>query len=762
MLYFDTETCGFHGPIILIQYAEDDGPVVLHHVWGEKVKDTLTLIEKMCDTEVCGFNLAFDWFHICQLYTTLRQLDSESTPNILKYALAEPEAIRSDICCKPQNALDLMLVAQKTEFQTLMPRKSIRISRVPTLLAQPVIDELDKRLNLDPLYFMKRPDPYHPWMIQGCTTSDGEPDPGFKNLILQFRPSGALKTIIGKLQSRKDMTFYTDVAYAKQPVELGYAPYALAIGSPEDWKGAWPDVIQEHIDYWGADPDAQKYAHDDVIYTRFLREHFSEAQPGDKDSILACLVGAVRWRGYKIDIPKLKQLRADAEKIANSGKINYSSTAECRAYLEEVLDATERLVLIQNGKLTTKSIVLETISKWLKQDICSECEGMGCDLCVDGLVIVSDERHPAAERASEILKVRHAKKDIEVFDKLLTAGRFHASFKVIGALSSRMSGGDGLNAHGIRRDPEIRAAILQPDAGMVVSGGDFESQEVSLMDASYGDLVLRQELMSGKKIHALAGELFFAPMTYEEILATKGLPGDLDKYARSKNGVFALFYGGEEYTLQTRVGLPPEVATKAYQSWLRKYKQWTEARNKIFDEFCTMSQPDGIGGRVIWKTPSNYIDNDFGFKRYFTIENAICKGLFDLGDNPPKSWRAFKFKVKRHDREQDAANAVRSACFGAAFQVQAAVMRAAANHKIQSKGAEVTKELQVDLWELQPKGIKRWIIVPMQVHDEIQVVTYDWKAFMIQDIIDAFLKRRRKIIPLLKIAWEHNQRHWVK
>jgi hypothetical protein len=71
VIYFDTETCGFHGPTILIQWAEDDGPIHLHSVWTEPITETLALIEEICNNEICGFNLAFDWFHLCQTYTTL-------------------------------------------------------------------------------------------------------------------------------------------------------------------------------------------------------------------------------------------------------------------------------------------------------------------------------------------------------------------------------------------------------------------------------------------------------------------------------------------------------------------------------------------------------------------------------------------------------------------------------------------------------------------------------------------------------------------
>ena len=62
--YFDTETCGLHGPAVLIQVQFNNGEIYLHDVWLSPVKDTLALIRAIvkCDI-IVGFNLTFDWFH---------------------------------------------------------------------------------------------------------------------------------------------------------------------------------------------------------------------------------------------------------------------------------------------------------------------------------------------------------------------------------------------------------------------------------------------------------------------------------------------------------------------------------------------------------------------------------------------------------------------------------------------------------------------------------------------------------------------------
>src|SRR4029079_19641999 len=107
------------------------------------------------------------------------------------------------------------------------------------------------------------------------------------------------------------------------------------------------------------------------------------------------------------------------------------------------------------------------------------------------------------------------------------------------------------------------------------------------------------------------------------------------------------------------------------------------------------------GSQVVWDEPADYIESFLGFKRYFTLENMICRALFDLARKPPKNWKDCKVKVVRRDKVQTAGGAVASALYGAAFQSQAANMRAAANHEIQSPGGQITKDVQRRIWNLQ-------------------------------------------------------------
>jgi hypothetical protein len=247
-----------------------------------------------------------------------------------------------------------------------------------------------------------------------------------------------------------------------------------------------------------------------------------------------------------------------------------------------------------------------------------------CPTCKNKRVVP----HQAAERAREVLDARQSQYEENMYDKLLLAGRFHASFNVIGALSSRMSGGDGLNAQGIKKTKEIRGQfpLADEEEGEDLSGGDFSAFEVTIAIACYGDKKLEADVLSGKKIHALFGVHVFPDMTYEEILASEGTKDD--KYTRCKSAVFAMFYGGEGYTLKTRLGVDIETADKAFLAFCKAYPDVGKANNRIIGMFQAVTQAGGLGSKVAWRNPSDYIESMLGFRRYFTLENKIMRALY--------------------------------------------------------------------------------------------------------------------------------------
>ena len=770
---------------VLFQFAEGDGPIELYDIWKRPIRETLSLIESWMAKTIIGFNLAFDHFMVAKLYTTFRLAEPDWIPekHIDEIAMLESQA-QEGPCLKPASALDLLLHSRKGPYQSLMAREDIRIRRVPTALAYALAEELEQRVQLDGIYFARSADKDAPrWKVFDVKNRDGEIDPNFKDVVLKFNPSGGLKFLAEYAMGFKPKYHYKDVEPPKswRPVELGYAPTALAVSSPEKnwevWEGdkktgklkgyAWPAVIQKFIDHWATNEPAREYARDDVVYTRALDKHFGYPERGDDDSILACMVPVVRWRGFSIDIPGIKSLLEKAQDVVARSPVNVNKPSEVRAYLGKCMDEMEKVAIEE----TTKKAKLEAVSKWhlTEDEECSKCfgEDLDCRRC-NGTGILSSAgditdrcgNHPAAARAREILDVKTAAKEIELYSKLLAAGKFHASFNVVGTLSSRMSGGDGLNAQGIKKTKEVRRMFPLAWEGTVLNLGDLTSCEVTIADAVYNDKTLRADLLSGKKIHALFAMSLFPGKTYEEVIASNGT--SFDMYSKGKTAVFRMIYGGGWEGMADALGIPEDAARGAFESFGQRYKGVEKARGKTFDSFCSMRQPGGVGSAVIWHEPVEYIGSFLGFRRYFTLENTIAKALFDLARKPPAEWRKTEIKVmRRPGRIQTAGGAVSSALYGAAFGIQAANMRAAANHEIQSPGAQITKAIQRRIWDLQPSGVHDLVVAPANVHDEVLAVSHPDYVAPIAEAVKVAIRSFHKYVPLLSMVWANHASSWA-
>lgn len=756
-IFLDFETVGFYGMPVLLQYAVDDEPdIVLYDIWKKPVRETLALVRWIVSNDVVGFNLAFDLFHLCKLYTTFERfaedydgLDAIPEDYVDEIAISEFKA-RMGPCVKPARCCDVMLHARKGKYQALMAREKVRVRRVPTSIAWELADELEKRVEVDEIFFSKRKDKLAPkWGVFDTKDREtGEDTPLFKDVVLRFAPSAALKNLaIHALNiPPEEILRFGDVELADmyRPAEFGYAPFALAVGKPGEWNKSWPQMIKYHISHWAYNELARKYATSDVDYTRRLYHHFGSPEPGDDDSELAGLVAAVRWRGFKINMPAMRALRTRAKMKFLSTPL---SPARARAYITEVMRPLEKTII--GG--STKKVVLEQVAGWE-----CDCEGAGCPFCNH------TGKHPAALRAKEVLAARKAKKEDELYAKLLKAGRFHASFVVIGTLSSRMAGSDKLNPQAINATDVVRDCFSLADPGFILCGGDFDAFEIVLADAVYGDENLRLDLKSGKKIHALFAQELFPGKSYEDILASKGMEDDM--YHDGKQGVFTLVYAGNEVTLNKKLNIPLEVGKAAFEKFMKKYPGIARSRRKIESWFCTMSQKDGLGSKISWEEPKDYVESLFGFRRYFTLENSITKALFELATHIPKHWEKYDEKVVRNPARgvQKVAGAVRSALYASAFGIQGANMRAAANHEIQSSGAQITKRVQRCVWDVQPCGVNDWRVVPMNIHDEILAPCRPEFVTQVQEAVYAAVESFRPRIPLIKMEWAQNLESWSK
>lgn len=761
-IYYDSETCGLHGAMVLLQYAYGDGPIQLHNVWKEPIGSTIQIIEDFMSHPggVCGFNLAFDHFHLQKIYNLFSLgIELIGSDEIIPeqytdfFGKIEKDS-RDGKCIKPVKALDLMLHARKGEYQSLMARKPIVIRRIPTSLAYPLALELAQRIVLPDIYFAKLKDKSRRWIVRDIKNRDGSINPDFKDLVLDFRSSSSLKSLCGHIFGEdrfgRDRAVFKEIAIDRKynPEEVGYAPFAQAIERTCQWKKTWPAVIRHHIFHWARNDAARQYAEDDVTDTRNLHRHFGSPDPGDDDSTLACMVGSVRWRGYPIDLKRLAALRDETKERMSKAP---TEPKRARQWLMEVLEPMEAAILEVDS--STKKQVLKEVMEF--NTTCPTCEGENsqeCETCKG----TGEVPHPARSRAAAILDARQAKYERNFYNKLLQAGRLHASFEIIGAKSSRMSGrGGDLNSQGIKKAKNVRRCFRMHRKHEVLWGGDFKSFEVTLAEANYNDPVLRQELLSGKKIHALFGTLCFPQLTYDQIVASDGaIAPDIDYYTLAKSGLFALIYGGNEITLMSRLNVTEDAAKAALERFKAKYHGVKAAQDRIENMFCSMRQPNGIGSAVEWHEPADSISSMLGFQRFFTLENTICKALFELGNKPPAALKNTKIKVVRRDRVQTAGGALQSAIYAAAFQIQAANMRAAGNHVIQSSGAQITKAVQRLIWEYQPSGIHDWVVQPMNIHDEILAAMSPEVAEAVAKTVKDAVESYRPIVPLIGIGWK--------
>jgi hypothetical protein len=123
--------------------------------------------------------------------------------------------------------------------------------------------------------------------------------------------------------------------------------------------------------------------------------------------------------------------------------------------------------------------------------------------------------------------------------------------------------------------------------------------------------------------------------------------------------------------------------------------------------------------------------------------------LYELAMNIPKAWKDVKLKITRSRKgEQTVASAIRSAVYGCAFGLQNSCIRQAANHRIQSTGAVITKEIQATIWGFQPAGVHDWLVRPMNIHDEIQCPT---RPDMVEPVSKAVFEKVESFRPLIPL-----------
>ena len=776
-LFVDTETLGLNGPIVLVQYAEGNEDIVLVDLWRKPLHEVQRLMEWITNYPggIVGFNLAFDCFQITKMWNLVNELSTVFDSSACMYDLiegneqafldAEERGIDGK-CLKPFNMLDLMLHAQKGEYQKCLGndgakgggRKSaIRIHMVPDEVAYSLCELLERELHIpDIMYKGKKGVDGKRWKCFPSKDYKTKREiPGFKDVVSVMIPSSSLKNIVVDIGLVDAAKKFEDVGIPKElvPVEITFAPYGNALFRvqedqwptlTESWKksygvahveklklphkGAWVDFAKQHVLFWEENEEARKYASDDISYTRGLYNHFNHPLLGDSDSILAACVANSRFKGYKIDQEEIERLRREAiQKIRLYP--DHAKPARCAAYIHKALTAEQRATAPKG----TDKVTLEKFVKFGGE---------------------------AGRRAKLISDTRKVDKEKQLLDKLSIAGRFFASFRVIGTKSTRMSGSDGLNAQGIKKAKYVRKLFPLAFEDEVLCGGDFDAFEVGIFQAVTEDKKLEEQIRSGKKIHGLFGALAYG-MTYDEVLATDGT--DDNKYTKAKSGIFLIFYGGQGKKLGETLGIPEEEAIAAIEKLKATYPGIGKALDSYKEDYSSLVQ--GETGSIVFSPCKPDVESLYGFKRFFDIEISLIDQLYKIANRVGRElYNKNHYQVvrKEHKGFQSPSGAACSALYGTAFGIQNSMQRQAGNHKIQSTGAGATKQLQCDIWEMQPTGVCEWVVRPMQIHDEIMCVTTPVYVQPLAALVSNTIKDISNVIPLVGMKWETNMGSWAE
>lgn len=774
MFFMDTESIGFYGPTVLIQWAIDDGPIQIHNIFQRPAYETIRLIELMCEHTVVGYNLSHDSFHINRTYGVLKQLVPSRIPSVMDIHDWENDSrCHDEYCVKPKNCIDYLVLGKKGPFQSVLKQKDIVLRKVPKALSELILARLKSDVEIPDIYFkgnkqirganwriidlVKHSDgsiseETNPTALE-CARVAGTLDNDFVNIRLSFNPSAALKNIIEHITGEECITI-EELRPFKKPEEYSYFPTL----------GTWIDVADEHIQGWSSDAERITYAKNDIEYLRILQKYFEKQNIDltnsngtdiiDSDSNLAWAIGCNYWRGFAIDLPKIKQqrLKIDLE-LSEWEDIQFNSPKWVLNYLHQAATPLERQAIND-----TKSDTLRAIA--------------------DDLDFQAEDGNPIlVERCNLILKLRHLFKERDLYVKLLAAKRLYVQFKVIGTKSNRMSGGGesftssrgAINPQGIKKDPLVRSCFPLAHMDMILSGGDFDGFEVSIAEAEYNDPELRKDLLSGKKIHGLFAEAMYSKpygLDYDQILLGKDLSENDPNghYGRGKRAFFGRLYGAQNQKLMTVLWLEEEQIIEGLNRFFTRYKGVKESQDKVYADHQALVQEGGIGTKIIWKKPKQYVESFLGFKRYFNLEYSICKTLFNMAQNLSETFAVQTLRsarVVRRDRVQTVGGAAQSAIYAAAFNIQSQIMRSAVNHKIQSPGGQITKELQFEIWDkFQPSGCHEWYVMLFNVHDELMVPHIESLSGSIKDTVNSFLERMKSKIPLISMQWKTNLEHW--
>jgi DNA polymerase-1 len=264
-----------------------------------------------------------------------------------------------------------------------------------------------------------------------------------------------------------------------KPAQIGYHSLAAVA---HRWLGQTLDKAQQTSDWSGPLTDEQlAYAARDAAILLPLRETFASVLEKDGIASIAALefsaVPAIVWMeaaGVPIDVGAWTALRDAA----------LATLAAVDRELAETLPGVnvDSPTQLQRG-LRDLGIDIPTTQEATLRGV----EG----------------RHPTV---GLVLRRKQVKKQVSTYgDGYLrhvdaTTGRIHASYRLIGAASGRMSCSTP-NLQNIPRDPAYRRCIRPTTAGRVLVKADYSQIELRIAAQISGDVAMRRAFQAGEDLH---------------------------------------------------------------------------------------------------------------------------------------------------------------------------------------------------------------------------------------------------------------------
>lgn len=735
-IYVDTETVGLCGPVKLIQFAIDDGPVQfikLPRLWFldsnvvQQLGQFFDLIDNP-DAVFVGFNVSYDIhkLYVLKHYWAGYEYDSQVRPVM-------PFKCRT---------LDLQVHAiQKSPlapfaFNKGGARSVALVRRIPKVAMEYVSNLVCESLK--------------PVLPQSFGLKVGIHKQAKRDdlVTLSFQVDGRL-SLKGLMKEYGLPTIALDDVWPlpERGTEKPWLPYP----DPQVH-----DPIEAQCDMILAQPDHAFYRYSklDILYLKVLYAKLNQPEP-DYNSELCHSMAYTRYYGFDIDRAALE----DAERF-------YGEKVE--AIEKQISGINLRSSKDRLSLLKPYFPLLASTKKTVLKHLAANETGPGAKLA-EAMI----EYGPSRQRLLQIQKVAECE-----------TNKAHPSLRVMGTPTNRMAGEAGLNWQGIGAvdeyeiDTEIDEAEEIPEelmeawnseddydkqkvglrhAILTPCVGDWSSFEVRIANAVYNDHQLNDDLVNGVDLHSM-GSVNFHPMikklgvSYEEF--NKGYKDNLawDKARKGiKAVIFGSFYFCTAHAVSNTLGILESEAQAILDGLYERYKGMKRYRAAIEADFLTADTERWSKDSV--RRMKRSMTDLTGFERHWNFEAAVAEIMWDLG-NSKRIKTGIGGKIVRNVEKgaQSIDMAVTSACLGSAIAIQAAVSRQAGNFRIQSTGATLNKKLQARLWIEQR-------VPTLQIHDEL--IACDHVNFNFENYsrcVEDFTVEAEKIVPMVKFDYGKTER----